>query len=81
MEITGIKTSFRTSWVIAAVAIGLAVFDYYAFKNPATGDTLSEVLLVWSMKHPAVPYLFGVISGHLFWPQRVVEKKTEVETK
>lgn len=79
MKVSNIKTSFRTVRVIAFVAVLLAVFDYFAFKNPAAGDTLSEVLLLWSMRHPVVPFLFGVISGHLFWPQVISIEKEKVD--
>ena len=71
-----IKTSFKTVWVLGIVTAGLIAFDIYAFKTPEKGDTISELILLIS-QHPVVPFIAGVLCGHLFWPQYV--KKDDKE--
>lgn len=53
-------------------AAGLIGWDIYAAANSIKGDTISEVLLSSSINHPILPFAFGIIFGHLFWPQRKV---------
>ena len=53
-------------------AAGLIGWDIYAAANAVNGDTISEVLLASGKAHPIIPFAFGIIFGHLFWPQRKV---------
>ena len=52
----------------AAVLIG---WDVWAVINPATDDTISEILFATAMQHPVIPFALGVVFGHLFWPQKL----------
>ena len=61
------KTKFGTVWVLGIVAAALIGWDFYIWTVP--GGTISETLLGWAKNHPVVPFMFGVICGHLFWPQ------------
>lgn len=63
------NTRMKTAWIIIVVACALIGWDVYARMVP--GATISEVMLSWSMSHPIVPFLFGVLFGHLFWYQEV----------
>lgn len=51
---------------IAVVDILLLVFDC---------GTISQFLLSASQRYPLVQVAFGVLVGHLFWPQRIKEEK------
>lgn len=66
-----IKTSFATAWVIICTAAFLIAYDFYAFRTRGKGDTISEVILSYSLRHPVIPFIFGVLMGHFFWPQVV----------
>ena len=66
-----IKTNVTTAWVIGLVSILLIVLDVYMWWNAIPGDTISEVSLINSLRHPMIPFVLGVIMGHLFWPQVV----------
>lgn len=68
-----LKTDFMTSWVIALAALLLAGYDLYAFRKEGHGHTISEVLTTWSLRHPLVPFALGVLMGHFFWPQVLIE--------
>jgi len=59
------KVTITILLVCAAILIG---WDIYVAANKESGDTISEILL-WVSRHPVFPFAFGVIMGHLFWPQ------------
>lgn len=63
------KTRFQTAWVIVAVVVVLIGWDIYAFKAADPDGTISEVILGAAKRHTIVPFLFGVLMGHFFWPQ------------
>lgn len=67
----GIPTRFNTVWVIGLAAVALIGWDIYAALSP-TQPTISILMLVTAQKHPLLPFGFGVLMGHFFWPQ--VEK-------
>lgn len=52
--------------VLVAVAIGLAVSDV-ALAKWAPEHTYSRVIRKAS-RNPVIPFAFGVLAGHLFWP-------------
>lgn len=54
--------------ILIAVALLLIGWDIYVAVNKDEGDTISEIFL-WVSRHPIVPCAFGVLMGHLFWPQ------------
>ena len=50
-------------WVLTA---GLLVYEAWAVFNREVGDTISEI--IWGLaKRPIVPFVFGLVMGHLFW--------------
>lgn len=53
-------------WILLGLVLGLLAYDVYAVLNSSPGDTISEVVR-WMAKRPIVPFVFGVIAGHLFW--------------
>lgn len=64
------KTRHQTAWVIGAIAAVLIGWDLYAaYGTPGAGDTISEVTLAAVQRRPVIAFLFGVVCGHLFWPQ------------
>lgn len=69
----GTPTRFGTVWVIVVASAALIGWDIYAACSP-TQPTISALALVFAHKHPVVPFLLGVVMGHIFWPQ---EEPTE----
>jgi len=61
-------TKLITIGVIAVVTALLIGYDIYILIEPTPGDTLSEVFLAWGERYPIVPWLWGGLVGHLFWP-------------
>ncbi len=61
-----------THWVLIAVGVFLLIFDVWIALRRAHGlhePTESQALLNWALRHPMLPFVFGVLMGHFFWPQ------------
>lgn len=67
-----LKTDFTTTWFVAATAIVWIAYDIYAFRKKGSGYTESEVITTWSIRLPSLAFLAGVVAGHFFWPQVLV---------
>lgn len=70
-----------TQWLIiatVAIWIGWDLFVYYHIGNPATE---SAVIVRWSWYHPYIPFLVGVLVGHLFFDMREPADWPKDETK
>lgn len=67
------NTRLTTVWILLIVTSLLIAWDFYA--RHFNGGTISEVALTWARSHPVVPFLVGVVCGHLFWPQLVNQQK------
>jgi hypothetical protein len=66
------KTQRITRAVIIGVILIAVGWDIHVAWNAKPGDTISEMVLFFVMKHPTIPFLVGYIMGHLFWPQKEV---------
>lgn len=59
-----------TIYLLVALAVLLIAWDIFVYLEPTKNDTISEVL--WDLgKHPILPFLLGVIAGHIFWPLHI----------
>lgn len=58
------------------VVVGLALFgvyDAYIISSQGYEASISTVILEWSHKAPIIPFVAGILAGHLFWPQTIQE--------
>ena len=56
--------------LIISVTVILICWDIYVYIGyKGTGSTISEVILDYALKNPILPFAFGFLMGHLFWPQ------------
>ena len=60
----------RSRLVLLLCLIPLLVYELVTFANPTPGDTISETVWQLSKEWPMVPFLFGVVAGHLFWQRK-----------
>ena len=63
------NTKLITAIIVCAAIVGLIGWDIFVAANPVPGDTISEVFLAFTYKHPFASFAFGVLSGHLTWPR------------
>lgn len=63
-------TYFRPTiiFIVAIVAV-ITVFDVWAVSNNYAW-TISSTLLQASKDWPVIPFLTGLLAGHLFFPNR-----------
>lgn len=64
------------TWVVlivtAVVLIGFDVYVYVRGKGETKAkETISRRILRFSQQHPVLPFAFGVLMGHFFWPQPI----------
>lgn len=64
-----VATKKTTIGVIVGAVLGLVGWDVVVATNKKPGDTISEVLLKASKNTPLIGVAWGILTGHLFWPQ------------
>jgi uncharacterized membrane protein len=62
-------TKLLTQFVLLACIVLLIGWDIVVAVNKIPGDTISEIVLGYARSSPIIPFAFGVLMGHLFWPQ------------
>lgn len=75
-----IKTSYKTIWVLIVFTAILLAWDIYAFNVAPADGTISKVMMNAAREHPIVPFVIGVIMGHLFWGQKIKSETKEDKT-
>ncbi len=68
------NTRALTGGIIVGVVILLAIYDIWVVIEPTPGDTISAVIARVALGNPIVPFAFGVLMGHWFWPMSSREK-------
>lgn len=58
-----------TKIIIIVVAAVLIIWDIIAAAKFGSAATESNVILSWATRHFTVPYAWGVLGGHFFWPR------------
>jgi hypothetical protein len=59
-------------YVLWAALIALGVYEIWALAKEARdpvhdGLTISEKVWHVTLRHPLVPFVFGMLMGHFFW--------------
>lgn len=62
-----------TIGIILGVTAILIGWDIFVAVNPPQGDTISEIIQEFATKHPVIPFAFGVLMGHFFWPVKPIK--------
>jgi len=71
-----------TQWLIFASVVIWIAWDFYTFYAHGNPTTESAVIIRWNWYHPWIPFLAGVLVGHLFfdlrepisWPKDLTKK-------
>jgi len=59
---------FWLAMMLMLTAVLIGVWDVYAIWYLPAGSTVSWHLRQWSQAVPLIPFLLGIIVGHLFFP-------------
>lgn len=68
-----ISDTANTLAIIVIVALTLVVWTcdvLIAIRYPEK-HTISEALLAMACRYPIIPFVIGLLIGHLLWPQRI----------
>jgi hypothetical protein len=71
----------KTPVVLAFFIVALLAYDMYALIYFGWDETISVATLQLSKKFPVVPFLAGLVCGHLFWPQEPKNEAPKDGTK
>jgi len=55
--------------VLLGIHIAVAAWDIWAVASGRPDDTVSHTFLDWSTSYPIFAFVFGIVCGHVFWPQ------------
>ena len=66
---------------IGLVIVVAILYDVYAIYVGGTEASISSAIIVWSYNMPLIPFLAGVLCGHLFWRMRENKDTTVVIDK
>lgn len=58
-----------THWVLGVTVAALIAYDVLAVWRGGVTATISHRILELSRRRPVLPFAFGVLCGHLLWPQ------------
>ena len=61
-------------WILLGLLLAhliVAVWDVYHVMRGQHYNTISATFYDWSIAYPIFPFIFGVIAGHVFWPNEV----------
>lgn len=65
----GMNWSNITTWVLVALVLCAFSYDVLASMVSGSSATISSVVLRTARDNPILPYLLGLLMGHLVWPQ------------
>lgn len=63
--------------IMVVTTLALIAWDIWVYITPEKGDTISEIIAFYS-DHPLLPFAFGVLIGHWFWPQPRKKRSLEI---
>tara|TARA_B100000029_G_scaffold460419_1_gene491387 strand:- start:1204 stop:1413 length:210 start_codon:yes stop_codon:yes gene_type:complete len=63
-------TPYTARIILLIMVLVVVAWDVTVTYGGKPEASLSQVILEKSMRDPIIPFLIGVIIGHLFWPNR-----------
>lgn len=57
-----------TQCLLLLLVVGVVLYDVVAIWRGGWDASVSAVVFTLSCKYPIVPFLAGLLCGHLFWP-------------
>lgn len=56
-----------TDWILIGIALFLAGWEVWTLVNKTPGDHITARVREMTAKWPLLPFLLGVLVGHLWW--------------
>jgi len=67
----------RTIIILLSVAALLLVWEAVVLASAEKGDTISAVIADAAVRWPIIPFFFGMLMGHFFWPNKDTSLKKD----
>ena len=58
-----------TDKVVLSVIAFLLLYEGWTLVNATPNDTISESIWRIAQRYSLLPFLFGLLMGHFFWPR------------
>lgn len=58
----------KTFIILASLSVIAAMWEMWTIVNNDEGDTFSATIKQLGTSQPFVVFMWGMVSGHLFWP-------------
>lgn len=58
--------------LLLMIHLAVAAWDIWAVVRGTPADTISKTFYDWASAYPIFAFMFGVLTGHVFWPQGAV---------
>lgn len=68
--------SLTIAFIVALVGV-VALYDVWTLWRRGYTTTISYVLKKYSLRFPIIPFLIGVLAGHLFFQNEPPSRKCE----
>jgi hypothetical protein len=56
-----------TAWIMVAACVAILLYDSWAFSTGGKVLTLTQTFRGMADAYPILPFLLGVVVGHLLW--------------
>jgi hypothetical protein len=63
------------AWLLFACTVAVGVYDIYASQSGGGLETVSAYAWRISREYPILPFIAGIVIGHLFWPNGIHSAK------
>jgi hypothetical protein len=60
-----------TIGVAVAAGVILGIYDLWTLKRRGYATTISWTALLWARRYPVIPFLVGMVIGHVYWSVQV----------
>lgn len=75
----------RWKKITAAVTVltiaALGVYDVVAIQMGGTEASISHMIIMYAYQYPLMPFLTGVVMGHLFWRMKPTKETLKMLDK
>jgi hypothetical protein len=62
-----------TAIFIVSIALMIAAFDVYIILKKGKYHSISAFIIRASHNYPLLPFLLGIVCGHLFWSMNTAD--------
>jgi len=75
------KWKLMTLYLTIITPIVVLIYDGIAIVNGGTEASISHLVIIMSHRYPLIPFLCGVLCGHLWWRMASTEETRQTIDK